>query len=242
MNDKASSFQNAVNDLKKQKITLYHVMSPIDEQTISKIKEDGYFNSSKNALGGQSDGYYFFTTKTGANYHIKTMRDTWDNSPNKNAYILECEINSDDIKYPDWKLDYEATQDFLFDMIYDVAYKKPIKFNGMEISTSENQKLNIINNGKFSRIKSFSANEHSGIIEKLSDFLYKHDIEFKQKYDTLLKDIFLGIGDNCELFAVKTQKQQKITRITKIEQEPPAPSATNSQISKFLSKYGKNRH
>ena len=227
---------------KVKKITLYHIITPIDDKEITQIKESGYFNPSTGALGGQSDGYYFFTTRVGAENHIKNMRDTWDISNNKNAYIVECEINMDDIKYPKWKLDYESMQDFLFEMIYNATKQQKIKVDNIEIS-SENKKLLINANGRFSRIDEFNANDHSGLIEIVSDYLYKHNAKFKQEYDKLLQNIFNDNDKNAELFAVKTTTKQKITKITKIENEPVAPTTqTKSQIDKFMSRYGKSRH
>jgi hypothetical protein len=241
MNTKSEKLHQAANKIKTHK-ALYHVITPISDEKLEQIKASGYFDKSKDALGGQSNGYYFFTTKTGVDNHIKTMQDSWYTSENKHPYIIECEINANDIKYPDWKLDYEAMQDFLFNMIYDAALRQSIKIDDIEITALENRKLSIIKNGKFSRIKSFTANEHSGLIEKVSDFLYKHNKEFKTSYDKLLSDVFFGNGSNQELYAVKTNTKQKITKITKIEKEPTAvQTQTNSQIDKFLSRYSRSR-
>lgn len=226
---------------KVKKITLYHIITPINDEQFAQMQHDGFFNPSKNALGGQSNGYYFFTTYDGVEHHIKTMRDTWDLSNNKHVYIVECEINMDDIKYPNWKLDYEATQDFLFDMIYNVALIQKIKFDGIEISV-DNKKLNINVNGKFSRISEFNAN-HSGLIEQIADYLYKHNKQFQNEYDELLLNVFTGKGKNPELYAVKTTEQQKIANVIRIENKStPLQPANDSQINKFFARYGKSRH
>ena len=240
MNTKSLRIQDAIQNIKNpnNKIILYHVITPISNEQFSKIKENGYFMPSNGALGGQSDGYYFFTTRHGADNHIATMKDTWENSPDKDAYLVECEIDSENLGYPVWKLDYESMQDFLFDMIYDSAHKKTIKFDNIEINALDDKKLSILKNGKFSRIKSFCANDHSGLIEKTTDFLYKHDNKFRQEYDRLLSDAFHGNGTNQDLYAVKTTNKQKITKITKIETKKPESIKTNSQIDKFLSRYG----
>lgn len=241
MNTKVEKIKKGIDNVKQRKIVLYHVISPISQQQFAQIKESGFFESSKNALGGQIDGYYFFTTKQGAEYHIKTNKDTWKQDIKKHAYLVECEVNADDVKYPNWKLDYEATQDFLFDMIYNVAIKHDIKFDGVEIKALEGKKLSISYKGTFSRIKSFSADKHSGIIEKTADFLYKHDNQFRSEYDKLLQDMLQGRGDNQELYAIKTLNKQKITKITEIENEPVTATPVNSQIDKFLSRYGRSK-
>ena len=237
-NAKVEKMKNGIDNIKQRKIVLYHIISPISHQRFAQIKESGYFESSKNALGGQVDGYYFFTTKQGAEYHIKTNKATWEQDIKKHAYLVECEVNADDVKYPNWKLDYEATQDFLFDMIYNVALKHDIKFDGIEIKALDGKKLSVSYNGAFSRIKSFSPDKHTGMIEKIADFLYKTDKEFKSEYDKLLQDMLRGRGDNQELYAIKTVNKQKITKITEIENEPVTTVPVNSQINKFLSRYG----
>ena len=160
MESKASKFIAATNNLKSKKIVLYHIIAPIDDKELSKIKENGYFNRSRGALGGQSDGYYFFTTYAGAQHHIETMRDTWENAPDKHAYIVECETDFKDLKYPTWKLDYEATQDFMFEMIYKVANKHDIQFGKIKI-IADNEKLIIYNGDKFSKISEFNADRTS---------------------------------------------------------------------------------
>ena len=59
----------------------------------------------------------------------------------------------------------------------------------------------------------------------------------------LLHDAFVGNGENLELYAVKTEQKLKIINITKIENElPTQPAPSNSQINKFLSRYGTRRH
>lgn len=230
MNDK--NFQT------QQKHILYHVIKPIDNKKLLEIKNNGCFFPSNNALGGQSNGYYFFTTFDGAKQHIETNKNLWNMSDSKKAYIIECEINSDDIKYPNWKLDYESMQDFLFDMIYNIALKHVIKFNNIEIKATDN-KLVIIHNNKFIKIKNFCASVHSGLVENISDFLYKNDTKFKDEYDKLLLNVFLGNGSNKELYAVKTSIKQTITKITEIKITPINKSNENSQISKYLTRYGK---
>lgn len=170
------------------------------------------------------------------------MQDTWGNDNNKNAYLAETEVDLSYVHYPTWKLDYEAMQDFLFDMIYDVARQSEIKFSGIKISATNNKFLTVTNNGVYSRLSGFVPDKHSGLVERIVDYLYSHNTGFKQKYDKLLNDVFLGRGDNQELFAVKTSMPQKITKITKLEIEPATPTVSNSQINKFLSRYGKRRN
>ena len=238
---KTEKMKKGTEKLKQKKIVLYHVISPISQQQFAQIKESGYFESSQDALGGQVDGYYFFTTNDGAQYHIKTNKDLWEKDAKKHAYLVECEVNASDVKYPEWKLDYEALQDFLFDMIYNAAVKRTVKFAGIEIKALEGKKLSLALDGTFSRIKSFSPDKHTGIIEKVADFLYKNDKEFKSEYDNLLQDVLDGKGENKELYAIKTENKQKITKITEIENEPVATSQVNSQIDKFLSRYGRSK-
>jgi hypothetical protein len=241
MNTTTEKLKSATDKIKSKEIILYHVITPIDDATFNQIKQSGYFNPSHNALGGQSNGYYFFTNRQAAELHIKTVQDTWENVPAKHAYLAECKIDFKDVKYPEWQLDYEAMQDFLFDMILDTAKNNTICFDDIKISASENKIMQLSVNGKFSRIKSFIASNHSGIVERVSEFLYQNNKDFRRKYDDLLNEVFCGIGVYQNLYAVKTKTKHKITNITKIEKTPDATIATNSQINKFLSRYGKKR-
>lgn len=241
MNTTTEKLKSATNKIKTKNITLYHVITPIDDATFNKIKTTGYFNPSQNALGGQSNGYYFFTNVQATQNHIKDMQDTWEHNPEKHAYIAECKIDYKDIKYPDWQLDYEAMQDFLFDMILDVVKNNNINFDDIKITTNDNKTLQLSVNGKFSRLKEFTPNSHSGIVERISDFLYHANKDFQKKYDDLLKETFLGNGENQNLYAVKTKNRQKITNITKIENKQNIQPENNSQINKFLARYSKKR-
>lgn len=242
MSEKSEKIQKASQNIKQKKIVLYHVVEPIDSQKLAQIKTDGYFNMSHNALGGQSNGYYFFTTRTGATNHIETNKDSWDFSDNKHVCVFECEIDSNEIKYPIWKLDYEAMQDFLFDMIVYAARDTKIKFDGTEVAATDDGKLTILENNKYSKISAFSPARHSGLVEKIADFLYKRNPKFKDAYDKLLNKVFSGIGDNPELYAVKTTEKHKITNITQLDDTPQrVPAQTNSQIDKFFARYGNKR-
>lgn len=240
MTVKSEKFKDASKNARQQCIVLYHVIEPVNQEQLAQIKSSGYFNPSKSALGGQSNGYYFFTTHQGAKHHIESNQDSWVQSDDKRGYIFECEINLDTVKYPDWKLDYEAMQDFLFDMIERAAHKHAIKINDIEITASGDGKITILDGKKFSKISEFTAGRHSGLVEQVSDFLYSHDNQFRNDYDKLLTDVFLGIGENPELYAVKTANKHKITKITEIEPRP-SPTQQNSQIEKFWARYGKRR-
>lgn len=242
MSEIADKLQRATGKIKSRKIVLYHVFSQINDAEFNQIKQSGVIGVSKSALGGQSNGAYFFTTRIGATNHIKEMQGIWENTNNKNAYLAETEVDLSDAHYPTWKLDYEAMQDFLFDMIYDAARQSEIKFSGIKVSATNNNILTVTNNGVYSRLSGFVPEKHSGLVEKIADYLYSHNVGFKQQYDKLLTDVFLGYGDNQELFAVKTSMPQMITKITKIEKEPAVDTISNSQINKFLSRYGKRRN
>ena len=242
MSEIADKLKYATDKIKSKKIVLYHVFAPITDTEFNQIKQSGVIGVSKSTLGGQSNGAYFFTTRAGAQNHIKDMQDTWGNDSNKNAYLAETEIDLSSVHYPTWKLDYEAMQDFLFDMIYDVACQSEIKFSGIKIGATNNKILTVTNNGVYSRLSGFVPDKHSALVEKIADYLYSHNAGFKQQYDKLLTDVFLGYGDNQDLFAVKTSMPQKITKITKLEIEPSAPTISNSQINKFLSRYGQRRN
>ena len=239
MNTTTEKLKSATDKIKPKSVTLYHIITPIDDATFNQIKQSGYFNPSKNALGGQSNGYYFFTNRQAAEHHIETMQDTWENNPEKHAYLAECKIDFSDVKYPDWQLDYEATQDFLFDMILDAAKNNTISFDNIKISAIDNKTMQLSVNGKFSRIRNFNPNSHSGIVERVSEFLYQNNKDFRRKYDDLLNEALCDTGENQNLYAVKTKTKHTITNITKIEQTPTVAVASNSQISKFLSRYGK---
>lgn len=242
MRFKTENIRKAIDKVNQQKVVLYHVISPIDEQKLNSIEKNGCFDISKNALGGQSDGYYFFTTRQAAEYHIDTNKDVWVYGGGKNAYLVECETDLNSVKYPDWQLDYEATQDFLFDIIHDFARERSIVFDDVKIEAPDKNKLNILVNGTFFRITNFNADKHSGLIEKTVDFLYNHNEKFKHTYDNLLKNIMTGNISDKELCAVKTVFKQKITKITKIEQNDVQKTPDNSQIEKFLARYGRNRN
>jgi hypothetical protein len=57
-----------------------------------------------------------------------------------------------------------------------------------------------------------------------------------------LKDVLSGNGDDKELYAIKTTQKQKISKMTKIEKEQQnTQTVTQSQIDKFLSRYGHGR-
>lgn len=241
MNTTTEKLKSATDKIKSKSVTLYHIITPIDDATFNQIKQSGYFNPSKNALGGQSNGYYFFTNRQAAEHHIETMQDTWETAPAKRAYLAECKIDFSAVKYPEWQLDYEAMQDFLFDMILDAAKNNTISFDDIKISAIDNKTMQLSVNGKFSRIRKFNPNSHSGIVERVSEFLYQNNKDFRRKYDDLLNEAFCGTGENQNLYAVKTKTKQKITNITKIEQTPTVAVAPSSQISKFLSRYGKKR-
>ena len=242
MSIKTEKINDAINKLKQKKLVFYHVLSPITQQQYNQIKDKGYFEPCKNPLGGQSGGYYFFTTYSGALHHIETNKDIWGGDIDKSPYIAEVEIDLNTIKYPIWKLDYEAMQDFMFEMIYDVASVHSIKFDNIEIKSSNDKKLILCYDGKFSRIQSFYANKHSGLVEKIADFLYRNDTNFRKNYDELLFDVLIGKGENQELYAVKTTQHQKISKMIKIEQEPIVKqTVANSQIDKFLSRYARKR-
>ena len=166
----------------------------------------------------------------------------WKSGVDKNAYIAECEIDMDDVKYPNWKLDYEAMQDFLFDMIYNAALEQDIICEDIKITALDSKKLALSYKKKFSRISGFSADIHSGLVEKIADFLYKNNSNFRNAYDKLLKDVLSGNGDDKELYAIKTTQKQKISKMTKIEKEQQnTQTVTQSQIDKFLSRYGRGR-
>ena len=239
MDSKAKQIRKAIDDMAKKEITLYHIIPQINKNQFAEIQKSGYFEPSKNALGGQSDGYYFFTTRQGAEHHIKTNKDLWNLGSDNHAFIAESVVDLSSVKYPNWKLDYEAMQDFLFDMIYDAASKQNIRVNNVEFRAGDDKKLIIFVGGKFSKIKSFSANKHSGLIEQVADFLYHHDKQFQRSYDNLLMDVFMGKGENQELYAVKTKEKQKITKITEIEKDLETPKTTQSQTDKFFARYGR---
>ena len=72
MTEKSEKFKNASKNARQQCIVLYHVIEPVNQEQLEQIKSSGYFNPSKSALGGQSNGYYFFTTHQGAKHHIES--------------------------------------------------------------------------------------------------------------------------------------------------------------------------
>lgn len=242
---KSDKFNDARNKLQnKTKIILYHIIAPKYDEQIEEIKQSGTFKPSQNALGGQSNGYYFFTNMTAVNNHLNETKQSWKETPNKTAYIAECEVKPDTIKYPEWKLDYEAMQDFMFDLIYDAAHRQTIKHKNITITATDKHSLKIITGNKFKQIRQFNANEHSGIIEKIADHLYQHDNEFQIAYDRLLQDALYKHGNNSELYAIKTQTPQTITKITPIEktaQNTVPQQNTTSQIDKFRARYNKSK-
>ena len=241
---KAEKFQSAQNKIEKsEQRIVYHIIAPKYKEQIEEIKKD-YFKPSENALGGQSNGHYFFTNMIAVNHHINDTKEQWKLS-NKNIYLVECAVDSHTVKYPTWKLDYEAMQDFLFDMIYDAACEHPIKFENIEIKAENNHMLGLSVNGNFKRIREFTANYHSGIIEQIADHLYKNNTNFCNAYDKLLQDALFGRGDNQELYAIKTLTKPKIINIVPIEtQSHDTPNITQSgpsQIDKFRARYSKSK-
>ena len=80
-----------------EKIRLYH-HSRASIEEIEEIKKHGLSSSSwRTCVGGQREGFYFFTRKLFAK--------RWAMSGSIIGYLCLAQIAKNDICYPDWQLD-----------------------------------------------------------------------------------------------------------------------------------------
>ena len=186
-------------------------------------------------LGGQSNGFFFFTTRHGADNHAKFQQElkSLTTASTTNLYMTTAQIDNTDIKYPTWQLDYEATRDCFFELFLNYTAQKPIKFQDVIISAN-NKTLQIQDGKKFMRLREF-APEHSGLIEKVVAYLYTQNKTFQIEYNRLLQNVIMGNGDDTTGFAVKTTKCPPLLSCTKINNT--IQPIQSSQIAKWFDRY-----
>ena len=220
-------------------ITLYHLISqPMDaEQAISYGLKAENIMAKRVPLGNQSGGAFFFTTQTGIENHSKEMQSQvgLNVESKKNLYMVTAKVDLDSIKYPQWQLDYEAMRDDLFDLIFARVNIAPIEFDNVNVSVVSDT-LQIKDGEKFMRLRSF-APEHSGLIERIVKYLYNKESMFKVKYDNLLRDVVMGVGQDTEYYAVKTMNCPRLLSCVKLENTIPV--VKSSQIAKWNQRYRK---
>lgn len=220
-------------------ITLYHLIAqPMDSSQAAACRLDAESIVSKRVpLGNQSGGAFFFTTQNGIENHSKEMQGQFglNKASEKNLYIVTAKIDEEKIKYPQWQLDYEAMRDDLFDLIFARASITPVKFGDVNISVV-NGVLQVQDGKKFMRLRSF-APEHSGLIERIVEYLYNNESSFRAKYDKLLHDVIMGIGNDTTYYAVKTTECPLL--LSCVKSENVLPVIQSSQISKWNQRYRK---
>jgi len=220
------------------KVTIYHLTKPMTAEQAADFSSDLNKNIALPPiapLGNQSNGFFFFTTRQGADNHAKFQQETQSltTSSTSNLYLITAQVDTKDIKYPTWQLDYEATRDYFFELFFNRASVNPIQFQDITISTN-NKTLQIQDGKKFMKLREF-APEHSGLIEKIVALLYLTDKSFQTEYNQLLQNIMLGRGDDTTAFAVKTTKCPVLLSCEKIENT--IQPVQSSQIAKWFNKY-----
>lgn len=223
------------------KVTIYHLTKPMTADAAAIFAADLNKNIKlppRAPLGGQSNGYFFFTTRDSADNHAVFQQETKSLTTDSetNLYMIKSLVDINTIKYPTWQLDYEATKDLFFEIIFNRANISPIKFGDIVISATD-KALQIQIGKNFKRLREFKP-EHSGLIEKIVVHLYKTEKTFKNKYDNLLQDIIMGRGDDITAFAIKTTKCPNLISCEKVE-NTIQPLKT-SQIAKWCAKYHRN--
>ena len=225
-----------------KKIKIYHLTKPMTAQQAAEFAVDLNANIKPPLippLGGQSNGFFFFTTYESACNHAEFQQETQSltTQSDKNLYMITSNVDISDIKYPNWQLDYEATKDYFFKIFFNRANIAPIKFDDVIISVKDNT-LQIQDGKKFMKLRNFKP-EHSGLIEKIVTYLYNNESVFRQKYNELFTDIVNGRGDNFSIFAIKAKQCPILCSCEKIENKI-SPVKT-SQINKYCSKYSRHR-
>jgi hypothetical protein len=224
------------------KVTIYHLTKPMTEEQAAIFASDLNKNIAlppKMPLGDQSNGFFFFTTRQGADNHAKFQQETKSLTTSSllNLYLVTAQIETKDVKYPTWQLDYEATRDYFFELFFNRAKIKPIKFQDVIVSTN-NKTLQIQNGKKFMKLREFLP-EHSGLIEKIVAALYLTDKSFKNEYNQLLQKVLLDNEDDAIFFAIKTTKCPNLLSCEKIANT--IQPVQSSQIAKWFNRYhGKN--
>ena len=220
------------------KVTIYHLTKPMTAEQAAAFSSDLNKNIKLppiTPLGNQSNGFFFFTTPQGADNHAKFQQEkqSLTTASTSNLYLTTAQVETKDVKYPTWQLDYEATRDYFFKLFFNRANVNPIKFQDITISTN-NKTLQIQDGKKFIKLREFTP-EHSGLIEKIVALLYLTDKNFKTEYNQLLQNVMLGLGDDTTALAVKTTKCPTLLSCEKIDNT--IQPVQSSQIAKWFNKY-----
>ena len=220
------------------KVTIYHLTKPMTADQANLFAADLNKNITLPPiapLGNQSNGFFFFTTRQGADNHAKFQQEL--NSLNSasltNLYMVSAQIDTKDVKYPTWQLDYEATRDYFFELFFNIASQQAIKFQDVVVSTN-GKVLQIQDGTKIMKLRDYSP-EHSGFIERVVAYLYLKNKKFQDDYNKLLQNVMLGNGDDTVGFAVKTTKCPKLVSFEKINNTIQPIQST--QIAKWFDRY-----
>ena len=221
---------------------IYHLTKPMTPDQAAAFSKDLNKNivlPPIEPLGGQSNGFFFFTTQQGADNHSKFQQEynSLTTASATNLYLTTAQIDTKDVKYPDWQLDYEATRDYFFDLFLKYYDSESIKFQDVIVSVN-NKILQIQDGKKFMRLREFGP-EHSGLIEKIVKYLYPRDKKFQFEYDKLLHTVITGQGKDTTSFAIKTTKCPPFLSCEKIDNT--IQPIQSSQIAKWFDRYKKGR-
>ena len=225
------------------KVVLRHLTAPLSEEQVLRIKQEQKLSDPKACLGGQEEGFFFFTTSEGIEAQKEFAFDTTVSEQGKHRYVAETEFDVSEITYSKWKLDTEATADILFSQIRKEVLKTPIAFDDIKVS-SNGVSLNIENGESFHKYKKVTGNE-SGIIEKITDKLYQTSSSFKAFYDDFLQKIAKGQEGELDkgAYAIKTKDCPLIKSVRPITEEVKQVDmqqrGVSSRLAAFYKKYGR---
>ncbi|NCB49744.1 MAG: hypothetical protein EOM53_03605 [Alphaproteobacteria bacterium] len=215
-------------------------LSPKEAQSIRDTKT---FSADRECLGGQSSGFYFFSTQEGIDSQMEFNETKVKGEAGTSRYILQAEVPVEDIKYPNWKLDTEAMKDPLFKMIFFQAKKQSFTFENITVDVQRN-KLSILKETSYNLYRSFTP-DMSGVVEKIADYLYETRPDFKKTYDTFLSAVAAGKETPFDksTYALKSTKCPPIIKVEEYHSKPKELEASEpSRIDLFYKKYVKSQH
>lgn len=187
------------------KITLFHGFRKQSDATIVNGKIP--VSCRGEGAGGQSDGFYIWNNKEKTVDYLKGYKC-------ENPVICEIEVSANDIKYPDWQLDYEALgvipdrdeekQRTLRNKLAGLFskhlpevpnYKDDLRQaeKGFEVRIIKENKwgtaIKVAPNGSSSLIGLYEGNlSVSGCEQTLNDYMCKHSAGYRKEYNELMKE------------------------------------------------------
>ena len=218
-----------------RKVNLYHHSRACFEE-IEEIKKNGLSSKSwRPCVGGQQEGFYFFTRKLFAK--------RWAMAGSAIGYLCEAQISEKEIKYPDWQLDLffnrsiidRASKTFrklyankadkngfvelkldsniAFDDIYERMdysfWKYPVEIDGLKFEQKRCMVLYHRGDEKLSVELSSCrmGRDFLGIADTLIGYLCKKDEKFLSCYNKKLHD---NVSSGLDFGAIKCVKPQNI--------------------------------